>query len=215
MDSNSFRLFSGAAGISSEPAIGDFVNGGYFGGYISLNANGVATHRLIVSPKSSGEISTVWQSFPQTQTNADSSFNGVTNTALMTPRSPAGDWARALSINGFTDWYVPSIWENEIVYVNLKPSTTTNGTGWTGQNNYSVPKRTAANPANPTQTTVTLFKAGQSQAITESRMWVSSEDPSNPVNFAQMFSYSDGQIDIGGIYKANTRAIRAFRRVPV
>lgn len=215
MDSNTFRLFSSSAGISSEPAIGDFVNGGYFGGYISLNANGVATHRLIVAPKSLGETSTAWQSYPQTQTNADSSFNGATNTTLMTPRSPLGDWARALSINGFTDWYIPSIWENEIVYVNLKPTTTANDPNWTGQNNYSVPKRTAANAANPIQTTVPLFQSGGAEAITTSQMWVSSEDPSNPVNYAQMFWYVSGQIDIGGIYKANARAARAFRRVPV
>ena len=41
---------------ASGPEIGDSYEGGFFAGYISANANGVATHGLIVAPNASGTI---------------------------------------------------------------------------------------------------------------------------------------------------------------
>jgi hypothetical protein len=43
--------------FKSEIKIGDAYEGGYYAGEISTSGNGVATHRLVVAPKSSGQSS--------------------------------------------------------------------------------------------------------------------------------------------------------------
>ena len=46
--------FAGSRGGIVLPDIGDAYEGGFFAGYISHTANGVATHGLIVAPSASG-----------------------------------------------------------------------------------------------------------------------------------------------------------------
>ena len=43
--------------VGAPVPIGNFIQGGYFAGYYSMTANNVATHGLIVAPKSGGETS--------------------------------------------------------------------------------------------------------------------------------------------------------------
>lgn len=174
---------SGPAG----PAIGSSLGGGFFAGYISHTANGVATHALIVAPAATGATGTGYtlttmKELKTTNTataGTTSTYDGAANTAAMVTAGiadhPAAQFCTGLSIGGYTDWYLPARDELEIAYYNLKPTTTSNSTSY-GINAYSVPARgsnyTAGTPA---QTTVTAFQTGNSEAFVDAYHWASTE----------------------------------------
>jgi len=207
------RAAAGAGGIVL-PNIGDAFEGGFFAGLISHTANSVPTHALIVAPRATGAsgsgytITTnlQWQSTTST-TGATSPFDGAANTALMT-KSPAADFCTGLTINGFSDWYLPARFELDIAYYHLKPTTASNSTSW-GINDYSVPKRTVNNTAgDPAQTSVTAFKDTGSEPFVADGHWSSTELSSTrawPLNFT-----GGSQ---GDTTKTNTRRVRAFRKL--
>ena len=212
-------FFFGAS-KSSGPAIGSSLGGGFFAGYISHTANGVATHALIVAPAATGATGTgytlttnkQWKTSNTTTAGTTSSFDGATNTAAMVTAGiaihPAAQFCTGLSIGGYTDWYLPARLELEIAYYNLKPTTTSNDTG-SGANAYSVPARgsnyTAGTPA---QTTVTAFQTGNSEAFVADYHWSSTENSSTYawlLNFYYGFQLGD--------YKGDGRLVRAFRKL--
>ena len=169
-----------AAAVDSagEPAIGDSYKGGFFAGYVSQNADGVATHRLIVAPKSSGESSsTLTMHSTQTSPSVTTTlYDGATNTSnwVTFGNSPACSYAAGLSIGGYSDWYIPAVREMAIIYYHLKPNTTANVTN-RGANDYSVPIRTDNyTTTDPGQTSVTAFQSGGSEAFNAANYWCSS-----------------------------------------
>jgi len=185
MDPLTRAMFMGSAGAGGgfDPStpIGTAVEGGYFAGFISHTADGVATHALIVAPAATGATGTgytlttnkQWQSSAST-TGATSDYDGAANTALMT-NSPAADFCTGLTIGGYSDWYLPARYELDIAYYNLKPTTDSNNTSW-GINDYSVPKRTVNyTSGDPAQTSVTAFQTGNSEAFAASGHWSSTE----------------------------------------
>lgn len=216
MDPTSFRMFMASPVISvAEPAIGDAYEGGFFAGYISHTANSVATHRLILSPKSSGESSSTLEiERPPSTLSGMTVYDGVTNTGILsaTGNSDAADFATGLSIGGYSDWYIGTLVEWQIVYFHLKPATTTN---WAnrGTNAYQVPARTtnwdstSSPAADPAQTTLTDFQIGGGKNITTGFHWTSAEAASNR---CVEFRGFDGRSRGGG--RQNNRLVRAFRR---
>jgi hypothetical protein len=70
-------------------------------------------HGLIVNKS---ESTAVWQA-TGTSTGATHSWDGVTNTGLMTS-SAAANYVNALTDGGFTDWYLPSVDELSILWHN-------------------------------------------------------------------------------------------------
>jgi len=208
------NILAGASGLPTGPAIGDSYEGGYFAGYISHTADGVATHALIVAPAATGATGTgytlttkkQWQSSSST-TGATSTYDGDANTALMTS-SPAADFCTGLTIGVYSDWYLPARYELDIAYENLKPTTATNNTSW-GINPYSVPERTVNRTAGvPAQTSVAAFQAGGGESFVASNHWSSTE--SGATN-AWELKFSDG--DQGNSPKNGTTRVRAFRKV--
>jgi hypothetical protein len=207
-------LVGGAAsGEAAEPNIGDAYGGGFFAGYISHTADGVATHRLIVAPAADGasglnypiSTSLAWQSVTST-TGATSPFDGADNTSKMTD-SPAADFCTGLSIGGFSDWYLPARFELDIAYENLKPTTTSNSTSW-GINNYSVPKRTVnRTTGDPAQTSATAFTSSGDQAFPAVVHWSSTE--ANSTSGWRLLFSSGAQ---SGATKTGAIHVRAFRR---
>ena len=194
---------------------GDALEGGLFAGYISHTANGVPTHALIVAPRATGASGTgytittnlAWQSTTST-TGATSPFDGAANTALMT-NSPAANFCTGLTINGFSDWYLPARFELDIAYYHLKPTTASNSTSW-GINDYSVPKRTVNNTAgDPAQTSVTAFKDTGSEPFVADLHWSSTEISTK---FAWVLDFTNG-----GQYSDNSKGstirVRAFRKL--
>jgi hypothetical protein len=87
-----------------------------FGGgiiyYLYKDIGGIE-HGLIVNK---AETATVWQAVATT-TNADRSWDGAFNTALMTD-SAAATYVDGLADGGFTDWYLPSVDELNLLWDN-------------------------------------------------------------------------------------------------
>jgi hypothetical protein len=205
--------------------IGEEFGGGYFAGYISHTADGSPTHALIVAPKATGATGTGytlttnlgWKTTNTGTAGTGSAFDGAANTAAMVTAGiadhPAANFCVNLSIGGFTDWYLPSRFEMDIAYFNLKPNTQANDTLW-GINDYSVPKRTINNTATyPRQTTLTAFNT-TSEAFAANNHWSSTEAS---VNGAWRLSFSSGGQVIAssatGPGKNNAAPVCAFRRI--
>jgi hypothetical protein len=218
----SSRAFGIARKLGRLYTLGESVGGGYFAGYISHTANGIATHALIVSPKSTGEapLSTKWKTVASSTPGTNSRFDGFLNTSNMSTDGthPAADFCRGLTIGGYTDWYFPAIDELQIAYYNLKPTTTNNST-FHGINAYSVPAIVSNyTTTDPAQTSLTIFRSGGSQVLTASAtgdlsgypMWCSTQGGTAQTAFSLDFiagGYNDGAFKTNGAY------VRAFRRI--
>jgi hypothetical protein len=202
------------------PGIGDAFQGGFFAGYISFTDDGVATHALIVAPRATGASGTgytlttnyAWKTAGTATTGTTSPFDGAANTAAMVTAGiadhPAANFCVGLSIGGYSDWYLPSRYELDIAYENLKPTTATNSIFW-GINPYSVPERTVdRTTGSPAQTSVAAFQSGGGEDFTDERHWSSTEDSSTAA-WRVRFSTGDQLNDT----KTTARRVRAFRRV--
>jgi hypothetical protein len=220
-------------GAQKFPAvIGEPFGGGFFAGYISHTADGSPTHALIVAPKETGATGTGYTLTTNPKwadetvavpangvlIGASSAFDGKVNTDLMMSliangtysagAFPAAQFCADLSIGGFADWYLPSRFELDIAYFNLKPSTATNNTSW-GTNDYSVPKRTANYTLTyPQQTYVTAFNTS-TEAFVSANHWSSTE---NSATGGWRLGFADGTQPTGNKTGTGTR-VRAFRRI--
>lgn len=198
-----------AAGVSGGIIIGSAYQGGFFAGYISHNADGIATHGLIVAPKASGETTEVeWKTTNTSTAGTNSVFDGAANSAAMNNADhPAAQFCESLTIDGYSDWYLPARYELDIAYQNLKPTTTSNNTSW-GINDYSVPKRTANRTASvPPQTSVAAFRTGGAEAFRSDIHWSSTEGSDTQ---AWALSFTNGAQ--GNVDKTSERSVRAFRK---
>ena len=202
------------------PPIGSAFEGGFFAGLISHTANGVPTHALIVAPRATGATGTgytlttnlQWKTSQTTTTGTTSDFDGAANTAAMVTAGiadhPAAQFCVNLTINGFSDWYLPARYELDIAYHNLKPTTTNNSTSW-GINPYSVPERTVNRTAgDPGQTSVAAFQSGGGEDFVAGGHWSSTEDSATN---AWVLSFSNG--GQGQSSKTGTGPVRAFRKL--
>lgn len=206
-----------AAGGDVGIAIGSAYEGGFFAGYISHTADGVATHGLIVAPAATGAsgspyvLSTYyqWNTTGTATSGTSSSFNGAANSANMNNANhPAAQFCEGLTIGGYSDWYLPARYELDIAYENLKPTATGNSTSW-GINDYSVPKRTVNRTAGaPAQTSVAAFQSGGAEAFVADRHWSSTEFNTGT---AWTFDFTGGlQENLTKISTIRTRAFRKF-----
>ena len=210
-------LLAAAGGGELKP--GDAHEGGFFAGYISQNANGIATHGLIVASAATGynnENPLQWKTADTSTSGTSSLFDGATNTANMANSShPAANYCAGLTIDGYSDWYLPARYELEIAYYNLKPSTDSNNTSF-GTNPYSVPARgsnwTAGNPA---QTSATAFQSGGAQdfLISGSAGYhFSSSEFNSQTAWAVLFQTGR---QITDFKTTNNMSVRAFRKFAV
>jgi hypothetical protein len=191
--------------------IGQEYGGGYYAGQISTTGNGVATHYLIVAPKSSETSSIAFAT--STATDPSSVINGPANSSTMNNAShPAAEYCESLSIGGYTDWYLPAFNELEICYYNLTPFSGNNATN-SGINPNAVPPR-ASNytVSDPPQTSATIFRAGQSQAFAGSAYWTSTQEDSTAAKYQDFFTGAQNYISKT---VSSGRYVRAVRRIPV
>jgi hypothetical protein len=214
----------GSARVSNyaitTPGDGQQVFGGYYGGSISLTQNGVATHYLIVAPKSTGEYPTV------TLSGYGSSYiDGPTNTASMSSTSGSAKEFLNLVVNasggigGYTDWYIPAAFEHYTLYFVLKPENLTNYEGaGSGSTPYAVYPQPISTPWTayglPTQTTADVFKINGSEAFlntTNDSYWTSTYGGSPGYGVISFFRGGN----IGSVPISNSARVRAIRRQPV
>lgn len=210
MDPIARVMFMGAA--VKEIPIGTFLEGGYFAGYISQTADGNATHGLIVAPDALGYSYGInWKTSTTSTSGASSVFDGAANTANMADANhPAANFCAGLSINGYSDWYLPALYELEIAYYNLKPNTTSNNTDF-GANSYAVPPRASNYTAgDPTQTSVAAFQtdATENEYFGDGAHWSSTEGSSTGA-FVLFFS-SGSQSVISKTVNCFARGFRKF-----
>jgi hypothetical protein len=162
----------------SLPAIGSAYAGGFFAGQISVNANGVATHNLVVGPLSSAQLaSTQYRVTRDSTPGAESVINGPGNQAAMVSigiaNFPAGQFCENLVTGGFSDWYMPAVNELAVCYFGLKPTTQNNVT-YSGANTNAVPSRPSNyTTGNPAQTSAVAFQSGGSEAFASNFYWSS------------------------------------------
>jgi hypothetical protein len=189
--------------------IGQAYGGGYYAGQIGVSS--VATHYLVVGPKSSAQSTKQWKTSATSTTGTSSVIDGPTNSTNMNNAShPAAQFCKGLTIGTFTDWYEPAKNELEVCYYNLKPNTNTNYTS-SGINANAVPARGSNyTTSDPAQTSAAAFQETGAQFFISNDYW-SSTQYSNTDAWVQNFS-NGGQYPSGKTY---SKAVRAIRRVPV
>jgi hypothetical protein len=118
---------------------------------------------------------------------------------------PAAQYCANLDINGFNDWHLPAPDELEICYRYLKPTAQSNYTSsislhnaTNGTNPNSTPVGSGYTSGSPSQTGVSDFQSGGSQAFEPTYYWTSMEY-SSTYSWVQLFS-------IGGQY-GNTKEL--------
>jgi hypothetical protein len=197
--------------------IGQAWGGGYYAGRISTSGNNVATHYLIVAPYST-EIAGRWG---YNGAYDGSRIDGPGNTAtLVAAGFPAAQHCDNLTTGGYTDWYLPARDELDVLYYNLKPTTSTNDTSY-GNNAYSVSPQTPNTyytSVTPSQTTAAAFQFGGAEAFwpragtPDYAYWSSTGMWNNTDAFAQQFGSGQQQTWNRGNTDNRTRAVR---RIPV
>lgn len=209
---------SNSTGSVADMAPGTAYGGGYYAGKISVNANGVATHRLVVSPKASGAATRQQKTSASDTPGTDSRIDGPGNSAVMNNAShPAAQFCENLSINGYTDWYLPAMDEWTTIYYFLKPTTDSNNTSF-GSTAYAVspqPINTNYSTSSPAQTASTLFQSSGAETLYDpggDEIWSSTQYSAINTR-AYALGADNGRFATLG--KDYTRNVRAIRRVPI
>ena len=198
--------------IANLPAIGAAFQGGYYGGLISQAANGIASHALIIAPKATGESSRACKTANTATAGTASSFDGFANSeAAKDAAHPANQWARALSIGGYDDWYIPALYELEILYRRFKPDNSEGNTPGVGANAYAVPPTSADySGVIPPQTSVVAVQAGGAQEVFGGGVGTSTPGSASP-------PHVEGW-DLGNrdpLSKTTVQTVRAIRKIAV
>src|SRR5438105_1674422 len=109
----------------SLPILGAPLRGGFYAGCLQIAGE---LHALIVAPKAQGDLDrAAWQAKATDVAGATSFCDGAANTAAMVAAEcPLAIAAANLAIGDFTDWYLPSRDELELLYRAFKPTTETN-----------------------------------------------------------------------------------------
>lgn len=153
----------------------------------------MAQYRIIVSPKSGGQIGLVIKNtntaLPVAAQTLTEGYKATLSMSLADTNVvyPAAHWSVSLNLNGKTDWYIPARDELELCNRNLKNVTdnnyTTNDRPTTatvsyenmgsyggvesthGLNKNSIPTGSTYTTTVPSQTAATLFKVGAAEAF--------------------------------------------------
>ncbi len=189
------------------PQIGQPLNGGFFAGLIQT---GEHIHAIIVAPKEAGTEKFPWGEHGK-EIDAKNYSDGKSNTLIMAENgSQLAQWALALTINEFSDWYIPSRDELEIIYRNLKPTTNENCCSFRDGDNPSAldfSQRYPYTPLSPLITKASAFQKGNDEAFDPTWHWSSTQYSAHD---AWIQGFADGDQGYGG--KDGELAVRAVRR---
>jgi len=223
---------SSASNSISTPAappttIGQAYGGGFYAGKIAVGGGGTATHYLVVSDRSAGQVTGKQFGPNPATTGFTSTIAGPTNSAGLAALGTAYETAtfcENLSSGGYTDWYLPAKDELEVLFYYLKPSTETNFTS-SGSNSYAVsPEPISTNYTSdaPPQTGASAFQIGNAQQLGVSPnnylYFGSSTELNSSQNSQQYFQYATNNwngYQFGSNKNDFGQYTRAIRRVAV
>lgn len=98
----------------NQPKIGDYIEGGYYAGLVNIKD---VTKAIIVAPKAVGENDGKGLKPHEQISGASCPVDGQQNTRdMIVAGVDVGLWAQSLNINGFSDWYIPSQVELDVIY---------------------------------------------------------------------------------------------------
>ena len=204
--------------------LGTEMAGGYYAGTVTYNTfdytgnlrdydtwllgSSTPSYHLILAPKSSGESATTLQhktsrtcnGFRSNLSAASAFWDGYHNTyssdATGSTAYPAFNFCENLSINGYSDWYLPAGYELEAACKNL----------------LSLPDWQPGGSEEFELSGSSWYNGG----IYWSSRGGSCEDSSGGQQIADTFYFntSGGGNFLGGLYKTETCWVRAIRRIP-
>ncbi|MBS1170596.1 MAG: hypothetical protein H6R01_1514 [Burkholderiaceae bacterium] len=192
--------------------IGTPFAGGFYAGTVRIEG---ALHALIVAPKAEGQHEAArWNGSTDEVTGALSYNDGLANTkAMAADGSKLAQWALELNIGGFSDWYLPSLDELEILYRNLKPTEEKNYCWARSGINLHADEPTAPyTPDFPMQTTAKAFRSGGAEAFDPAWHWSSTQHAAHG-SCAWMQDFSNGSQHDGR--KGSEYRARAVRRIAI
>lgn len=186
--------------------------GGYYTG-INVVADG-SEYALVVAPNEQGgtsEVGLEWKRYLSETPNANSPDNGVINEQAIIANGlhlhEAERFCNGLTINGFTDWYLPSQMELEGLHRHLKP-TTTSIVPLIEINDFVIPP----SGGSVSQTDIDSFSVGSPEAFdTNTYYWSSTQSEFGLDDYAWSMSFSNGHQN-GVSLKTNLYKARAVRR---
>jgi hypothetical protein len=205
-------------GYEIQPLIaGQPFGGGYYAGQIAIDGGGVPTHYLVVADKALGQTTGIAWGPTATATGVTSVIDGPGNSAALAALGngyEAANFCLALDINGYTDWYLPSMNELEVCYYYFKIQSGNNPFSGSNANAVSPePISTTYTSGSPPPTTATEFIYGSGVQAFDFAFYLTSTE----LNADQARSQSWFNGTQGASNKAdsvNTR-VRAIRRIPV
>ena len=196
------------AALQPPTIIGTPFEGGFYAGLFRV---GEQLFALIVAPKAGGEFAEVaWHQGSAVVEGATSCFDGMANTAALAEAgSTLAQRVRALDLNGFTDWYLPSRDELELLYRHLKPTKHENWASFRdGDNASSVPAGYPYTKAAPAQTIAEAFREGGPEAFEPAWHWASTQYDAHGAWYQ---TFANGcQINDDKAYEGRARAVRRF-----
>lgn len=164
-----------AAPAVTIPAIGEAFGGGFFTGITRDPDTG--KRYLNITAGAEHELEGEWGKYGEKIEGTDSFTNGRANTeAMAAAGSELAQQVLALDIGGFTDWAIPARDVQELQYRHFKPTTEENWQyGRSGDNPNSEPVGLLHTEDSPSQTALTGFQIGGTDAFKPTWYWSSSQ----------------------------------------
>lgn len=172
--SEGLRAASNAGPDYSGVVIGDYLEGGYFAGWVNYgNFNATSpSHGLIIAEQSARVSKQVNDTNSTVNLATNSQSDGLANMdSFVGSEWVAANYCRDYSKDGYSDWYIPSLMEWGVLAWNFCPDSS--GTIAGPPNEYpfsdvgvatpSLPKPTSTN--RPPRTSATLFQGTNAQSI--------------------------------------------------
>ena len=170
--------------VPAATAIGQPYGGGFIGG--KINVSGTIYYLIIGTAVKAGFWGPESSTGGGTLAGTSSLIDGPTNSATLKAMGgafgfthEAAIYCEDLTTGGYTDWYLPALNELEVIYYNLKPTTTANYTATSsGSNSNAVspePANTNYTSGLPAQTNIASFRSGGLNKIPNGNVWTSTE----------------------------------------